>query len=130
VDALELMFVLGGDEGSTSPGGVHVQPEVVFVAEVGDLVDGVKGPQDGGARGSQHHEGRGALGLGAQHLRLQVGETHASHLVHSHRVHVVRTQSEQGGHLLHRVVRVLGRQHHQAGQSAQTLRLKKYKMQI
>lgn len=100
LNALEFVFVLGGHKRTAAPGSIHVQPHVVFFAKVGDFLDGVERAQHGGAGGGEHHEGSGALGLGAQHLGLQVRHAHAADLVDSHSVHVVGAEAEKGSHLL------------------------------
>ena len=43
VAAVEAVFVRGGEDGGTAPGGVDVQPDVVLGADVGEWVDGIVG---------------------------------------------------------------------------------------
>lgn len=57
---------------------INVQPHLVLLADVGDLVDGVEGPLDGCAGSAVDEEGNVTLGLAFDHQPLQFGGYHAA----------------------------------------------------
>ena len=61
VAATEFVFVVGGEDRGTAPGGVDVQPDVVGFADFGEGWDRVVGAEDGGAGGGVEVEGRVAI---------------------------------------------------------------------
>lgn len=63
---------------------IHMQPQVVFLADVGDLVDGVERAVDGGTGGGVHEEGHATL----QKKRGERGQRNDE-------------QAEKGGDLTH-----------------------------
>ena len=57
---------------------VYVEPDVVLLANVCDLWDGVEGAVDGGAGGGVDEERQGALALVEHHQLLQLRRDHAA----------------------------------------------------
>ena len=57
---------------------VYVEPDVVLLAYVGDLRDGVEGAVDGGAGGGVDEEGQVPLALVEHHQLLQLLWNHAT----------------------------------------------------
>ena len=61
VAAVEFVFVRGGEDRGSAPGGVDVQPYVVLFADFGEGRDRVVGAEDGGAGRGVEVEGRVAF---------------------------------------------------------------------
>lgn len=55
-----------------------MQPHLVLLANVGDLIDGVEGALDGGAGSAVDEEGNVTFGLTFHHQPLQFGGYHAA----------------------------------------------------
>ena len=95
-----ILVTLGGGEGTY----VDMEPDAVLLADVRDGVDGVEGPEDGGARGAVHEEGAAALRQVLGDQLLEVLGPHPPAAVHLDLAAVVRAQPQRGRRALHRVV--------------------------
>ena len=81
----QFVPVFGREDRGAAPGGVDVQPEVVFLADVRERGDGVVGAQDGGAGRGVEVEGREALVFRVGDGARQGGWVHAAGCrVHGH----------------------------------------------
>ena len=74
---------------------VYVEPDVVLLANVGDLRDGVEGAVDGGAGGGVDEEGQVPLALVEHHQLLQLLRYHPTPEKSS--VYQSSKKSAQGG---------------------------------
>ena len=83
---------------------VHMEPKAALLADVRDGVDGVEGPEDGGARCAVHEEGAAALRQVLGDQLLEVLGPHPPAAVHLHLAAVVGAQPQRGRRALHRVV--------------------------
>jgi len=83
---------------------IDVEPETVFLAEVGERVEGVEGAEDGGAGGGDHDEGSLLLPDGLDDALLEMFGVHASGGVSFHFDHVVGAHSQPMGAFQTRIV--------------------------
>lgn len=72
------MSVLARQQESSAPGSVYVQPHLVFLANVRDLVDRIERAEHGRARGGCDEERYVPFGLPFQYEPLQFGRYHAA----------------------------------------------------
>lgn len=70
LDTLQQRAVLFGHQGTAPPGRVHVHPEVVLLAQVGNLLQRVKRSDHRCSSRCGDHEWQRALGFGAQNFSL------------------------------------------------------------
>lgn len=70
LDTLQQRAVLFGHQGTAPPGRVHVHPEVVLLAQVGNLLQRVKRSDHRCSSRCGDHEWQCALGFGAQNFSL------------------------------------------------------------
>lgn len=113
LDAIQEAAVRLGDECTAAPCGIHVEPQPVLSADLGDLPKGVERTYYGSTRGGGHHERRGALLDGSGDLHLQIGDHHLATGIDLDQIYVVIADAQERGELLHGIVRVLRREHHQ-----------------
>ena len=73
-----------------------MHPDSVPLADVRDVIDGVKGSDDGGAGRAVDKEGLEAPGLVLGDEPLQVSGAHPTSGVHSHLATVVSAQTQGG----------------------------------
>lgn len=107
VAAGQFAGVSRGEDGGAAPGGVDVQPEVVFLADGGEGFDGVVGAQDRRPGRGVEVEGRAALVFGFGDAGGEGGRVHAAGLgVHGDGADGRGAEAEHLGGFLDAVVAV------------------------
>uniref|UniRef100_A0A8W7Q012 Uncharacterized protein n=1 Tax=Anopheles coluzzii TaxID=1518534 RepID=A0A8W7Q012_ANOCL len=65
-DSLQQGTILLGHQCTAAPGRIHVHPEIVLGAQVGNLLQWIERTNYGGARRGRHHERERSLGFGTE----------------------------------------------------------------
>ena len=129
-DAFEEVSVSGRHQDASAPGGVDVHPHAVLFANVGDSIERVHRTQHGSAGRGRDHERARVLAEGAFDLAPQMGQVHTTGGIDFDLIEVVRTNTQEEGGLLDRVVGVGRRQHHQSLTSERARRLVQIKIRV
>ena len=117
--------MFAGHQRAAAPRRIHVQPQFVLFANVGDFGDGVEGTDDSGTRGGTDHERRSTFTERPFYFLHQVRNVHSATRIGPDQVDVVGADPQERGQLLDGVVRVLGGEEDEPGESVETFGLEK-----
>lgn len=77
-DAVETMSLVAGQETSTTPCGIDVQPEAVLFAQVRNGMDGIESPDNSGSLRAVHEERSVTKFQALDYQSLQLCGNHAT----------------------------------------------------